>query len=101
MQKSAAINAVRASPISSGYSVHQNLGNMGPEMQVGNDRRSRASLNLLVLKERGNIMHRETRGEKMEDNVGAMVDIGEQLLLSNIIKKQIRKQTPIISKRIL
>jgi hypothetical protein len=94
MQKSAAINAVRASPLSTGYSVHRNLGNMGPKMQVGNDRRSRASLNRLVRKERANIMHRETGGEKMEDNVGAMVEIGEQLLLSNIIKKHNSETDP-------
>ena len=93
-QKNAALNAVRASPLATGYSVHRNLGNMGPEMEVGNDKRSRASLTRLVLKERRAIMHRETGGKKMTDSVGAMVEIGNMLLLSNVIEQHNSETNP-------
>ncbi len=61
-EKYAVSTAVRASPLSTGYSVHRNLGNVG--MEVGNDKVTRAAVSRLVRKERRKIMHAETGGRK-------------------------------------
>jgi hypothetical protein len=55
------------SPLSSRYSVHQNIGNHGPWFEVGNDKRSRAAVSRLVRKEYSSIMYLETEGKKAGD----------------------------------
>ena len=74
-QKHAISTTVGASPLSTGYSVHQNLGNVG--MEVSNDKVTRAAVNRLVRKERRKIMHAETGGKKMDETVAAKVEMGE------------------------
>jgi hypothetical protein len=83
-QKYAISTAVRASPLSTGYSVHRNLGNVG--MEVSNDKVTQAAVSRLVRKERGKIMHAETGGKKMDETVAAMVEIGRILHISKLIE---------------
>ena len=59
-QKHAIKTAVGASPLSTWYSVHRNLSNVG--MNVSNDMGTRSAVSRLVRKERGRIMHAETGG---------------------------------------
>ncbi len=82
-QKYAISTAVRVSPLSTGYSVHRNLGNVG--MEVCNDQVTRAVISRLVRKERCKIMHAETGGKKMDETVVAMVEIGRMLHISKLI----------------
>ena len=84
-QKHAISTAVGASPLSTGYSVHRNLGNVG--MEVSNDKATRAAVNRLVRKERSKIMHAETGGKKMDANIAAMVEIGRMLQIEKLIEK--------------
>ncbi len=58
-EKFAVTNAVLASPLATGYSVHQNLVNQG--LEVGNDKSTRATVSRLVRTERCSIMFCETR----------------------------------------
>ena len=83
-QKYAVSTAVRASPLSTGYSVHRNLGNVG--MEVSNDKVTRAAVSRLMRKERREIMHSETGGKKMDETVAAMVEIERILHISKLIE---------------
>ncbi len=84
-QKYAVSTAVSVSPLSTGYSVYRNLGNVG--MEVSNDKVTLAAVSRLVRKERSKIMHAETGGKKMEETVAAMVEIRRMLHISKLIKK--------------
>ena len=83
-QKYAISTAVGESPLSTGYSVHRNLGNVG--MEVSNDKVTRAAVSRLVRKERRTIMHAETGGKKMDETVAAMVEIERMLHISKLVK---------------
>ena len=84
-QKYAISTAVRVSPLSTGYSVHRNLGNVG--MEISNDKVTRAAVSRVVRKGRRKIMHAETGGKKMDENVAAMFEIRRMLHISNLIEK--------------
>ena len=83
-QKHAIKTAVGASPLSTGYSVHRNLSNVG--MNVSNDKGTRSAVSRLVRKERGIIMHAETGGKKMDESIAAMVEIGRMMHIDKVIK---------------
>ncbi len=83
-QKHAISTAVGASPLATGYSVHQNLGNVG--MNVSNDKVTRAAVGRLVRKERRRIMHAETGEKKMDETIAAMVEIGRMMHIEKVIK---------------
>ena len=81
-QRGAVVRAVRAAPMVVGAQVLSNLQNHSPGKHVPFDQRSRAAVNRLVPRTRGDIMSARVPGIKLDGSEGSMNQLAESLPVS-------------------
>ena len=86
-QRGAVVRAVRAAPMAVGAQVLSNLQNSSPGKHVPFDQRSRAAVNRLVRRTRGDIMSARVPGIKLDGSEGSMNQLAESLSLVKFLER--------------